>query len=236
MKWVNTAASAPQELPAGAAATLQRLAEELQRQARALLALANEVQALANEQAATDASPSLPARHSAQPVFERQGEYWAVSFLGKTVYLRHRLGFVYLEQLVLTPGKRWYCLELMPGGFGDHPRPACKGHRQEARATLGRLREQWQSLGEQLEEAERNHDSGRVSTLAAQREQLRTYMWELLRGPHGEAERARVTVHKAIRRALSSIQVEHPALADYLRSHLRLGATCSFSLSADLTG
>lgn len=217
------------------APSLQRLVEQLREQAEGLLALADELHTLVKEQGGADALPRLHARPLFPLMFQRQGEYWALSFRGRTAYFRHRVGFTYLQRLVSTPGKRWHCLELMDFRFAEQRKvPTAYAQRtQEVRSAFRRVREQWQALSEQIEEAEQNQDLGRRAALAAQREELRNYMRALMRGPRTDAERARVAVQKAINRALRAVNAEHPSLAAYLRGYVRLGLTCVFSPPTD---
>jgi hypothetical protein len=100
--------------------------------------------------------------------------------------------------------------------------------RQEYRARL-------QSLRDDLDEARRFHDDERAALLELEIDAL---VGELTRsaGLGGRdrpsaspAERARVSVTKAIRTAIRLIQRDSPALAEHLGAAIRTGRFCSYA-------
>ncbi|GIW45941.1 MAG: hypothetical protein KatS3mg077_3223 [Candidatus Binatia bacterium] len=206
-------------------APLERVANQLRRVAEELWELAAEVESVAGSRAALPNGTSAHTPHSGPPArFRREGEYWVVAFGEQEVRLRHRLGLEYLAKLVAAPRQPWHCLDLAAGpGFRVVGREGKEGARD-----LRTLREHWQVLDEEIAEAERNQDLGRVNRLQQEREQLLRYMEAIRRGPASDAERARVAVHKAVRRALAAIEVAQPQLAKHLKASLRLGYNCVY--------
>jgi non-specific serine/threonine protein kinase len=90
-------------------------------------------------------------------------------------------------------------------------------------------------LKEELEEAERFNDTGRVAKARVEIEALST---ELARaaglGGRGRraashAERARINVTRAIKKALAQIAAQDPALAHHLNAAIRTGRFCRYT-------
>jgi hypothetical protein len=219
----NPAAQA-QDLPTPSA-SLDRLAHRLRRVAEEIWELAAEVESLAGPSSALPNGTSANWPHSGPPLrFRREGEYWVVTFGERVVRLRHRIGLEYLAKLVATARQPWHCLDLAAGpGFRVVSHEGKEGAR-----GLRNLREQWRVLDEEIAEAERNQDLGRLNRLLEEREQLLQYMEAIRRGPASDAERARVAVHKAVRRALAAIEAAQPQLAKHLKASLRLGYNCVY--------
>lgn len=206
-------------------ASLDRVAHQLRRLAEELLELAAEVEGAAGPGPALPHGRSGDKPSSALPVrFRREGEYWVVTFGKQEVRLRHRVGLEYLAKLVAAPRQPWHCLDLAAGpGFRVVNRGSGGGV-----GELRSLRQQWQVLDEEIAEADRNGDLGRLNRLRQEREELLRYARAIRRDPANDAERARVAVHKAVRRALAAIEGAQPQLAKYLRASLRLGYNCVY--------
>ncbi len=204
-------------------ASLDRVAHQLRRLAEELLELAAEVESAAGPGPALPHGRSGDKPSSALPVrFRREGEYWVVTFGKQEVRLRHRVGLEYLAKLVAAPRQPWHCLDLA-AGFRVVNRGSSEGV-----GELRSLRQQWHVLDEEIAEAERNQDLGRLNRLRQEREELLRYARAIHRAPANDAERARVAVHKAVRRALAAIEGAQPQLAKHLRTSLRLGYNCVY--------
>ena len=89
-------------------------------------------------------------------------------------------------------------------------------------------------VDEDIEDAVRDNDIGRQAKAEADRSYLITELRRAVglggreRVVGGSSERARTSVARSIRYALSEIGRRHPAAAEHLRSSLRTGTYCSY--------
>jgi tetratricopeptide (TPR) repeat protein len=194
------------------------------------------------------AGPSAPGA-----VFRREGDYWTVAYAGQTAHLRDVKGLNYLACLLRQPGREVHVLELVREAEGLPAEPArglSSGAMHEAglrRSTLDEAdrlfdpqakaayRRRLRDLEEDLEEARSWGDPERA---ARAREEMDALTEELLReaGLGGRsralpspAERARVSVTKAIRKAVRTIAAQCPALGEHLAASVRTGRYCSYA-------
>ncbi len=160
-----------------------------------------------------------------------EGDVWCVVFEGRTTRVRDVRGFRYLARLLERPNAELHCAELAEVAFdGD----AGEQLDPRARAEYGtRLRE----LREELAEADRNNDRGRLDALHAESEALGA---ELLRGfglggrarrAGNPGERTRIAVTRALRRAIERIAEHDPSLGEHLMRSVRTGAFCCYAPS-----
>jgi tetratricopeptide (TPR) repeat protein len=186
-------------------------------------------------------------------VFRREGDYWTVAYGGEVARLRDIKGFCYLVCLLRRPGREVHVLELVreaeglpaeptpglrPAGIGE---PGLSVSRldgadrlfdaQAKQAYRRRLRE----LEEDLEEA---RSWGDLERAARGQQEIEALTEELLReaglGGRGRmlpspAERARVSVTKAVRKAVRTIARQCPALGDHLAASIRTGRYCCYA-------
>ncbi len=189
----------------------------------------------------------------AAAVLRPEGEYWTIAWQGSTFRLRDTVGLAYLARLLATPGRELHALELAaPAGAGGHHtgfgvdvgagagagagvgvEEAGLGpvlDEQAKAAYRRRLRE----LDEELAEAEDWRDTGRAERAHAEREQLATQLAAAVglggrdRPTGASAERARVSVTKALRAALRRIAEHNPALGEHLHRSIRTGTFCTY--------
>lgn len=184
--------------------------------------------------------------------FRREADYFEVEYAGRTLHLKDSKGLRYLALLLSFPDRDFAVMEMLrlidgattddaslaeafDAGLTSHRRH--DGSSLEDRRSLEEYRRHWRDLSEQLADAERDHDLGRV---AAIREQLEAFE-RLVRSataPGGrsrrftdEAERARQAVQKAIAGCIRRIRRGHPRLADHLETHVKTGSTCCYRRS-----
>ena len=183
-------------------------------------------------------------------VCRREGEYWSIAFAGQGFRLKDVKGLHYLAYLLRSPGREFHVLDLAAAGQGARAggprmspardddlrpaRPADTGpvlDEQAKTAYRARLRE----LEEELAEATSWADPVRA---AKARQEMQFLADELaaavgLRGRDrtagSPAERARVSITKAVKIALSRIRVHSPALADHLDATVHTGTFCSYA-------
>jgi non-specific serine/threonine protein kinase len=108
-------------------------------------------------------------------------------------------------------------------GLGD------AGDRLDARARAS-YRERLREIEEELAEAERHGDLGRLDRVSEEREAL---LAEVVAAAHGRraashVENARLSVSKAIRAALEKIAERHPELGAHLSATIRRGYLCTY--------
>ena len=179
-------------------------------------------------------------------VFRREGEYWSLAYEGNAVRLKDSRGLRYLARLLASPGREVHALELAAAERG--PAPSARRVERELRASPAgdageildaRAKEEYRrrlaTLDEELEEAQAFGDPERAAL--AQRE--RDFLVRELAGALGlggrhrragsPAERARVSVTRAIRAALARIGEQSPALGEHLERTIRTGTFCSYS-------
>jgi len=165
-------------------------------------------------------------------LLQREGETWRVRFEGSEMRLRHSKGVECLAALLAEPGREWSALDLAGGGR----EPAAAGASDVVIDQRARVeyREQLDALREQLEEAERFRDAGRLELLQREIEFLSAELAAGLglggsaRRVSGPSERARKAVYNRVRNALGRIREAHPELARHLEASVRTGHRCSY--------
>ncbi len=175
--------------------------------------------------------------------FHAEGEYWSITFAGETVRLRDLKGLRYLARLLGQPGREFHALDLAAAASAGH----VGGERgsvyaeglhasdggdagpvldEQAKAAY---RRRLAEIDEDIDEAREHRNDEQVARATVEREFL---VQELARavGLGGRdrrvgaaSERARVSVTRAIRYALSRIHDHHPALGAHLEHAVRTG-------------
>jgi eukaryotic-like serine/threonine-protein kinase len=190
--------------------------------------------------------PPKAAEPTASPnVFRRDGEYWSVAYEQDAFRLKDSKGLRYLARLLGEPGLEHHALDLVAGerGVGRADRKLEPGLLSSPFGNAGETldpqakAEYRRRLGElegELDEARAFGDPER----AARAEEERDFLVRELAGAIGlggrdrrmgsAAERARVSVTRAIRSALARIQEHSPALGDHLERTIHTGTFCSY--------
>jgi tetratricopeptide (TPR) repeat protein len=178
----------------------------------------------------------------ATPVFHRDGEVWEVGYEGGTFSLRDVKGLRYLAVLLASPGREIHAVELAqavegirePVRAGDSAGPALDSQAKQA------YRQRLEELGEELDEARRWADPERAARAQAEIDVLTDELAGALglggrdRVVNSPAERARVSVTKAIRSAIRTIERHSPALGGHLSDSVRTGQFCSYAPPGEL--
>ena len=196
---------------------------------------------------ALEAPPRERTRGDAR--FSRDGEFWTIAYEGKTMRLRDVKGLRYIALLLAAPGADLHVLELVAAAGGSPARPKPAGLaddqlRSSRPAGLdplldSRAREEYRSRLEELradlEQAQQFHDDERAALVE---QEIDALVEELARAAglggrdrpsSSPAERARVSVTKAIRTAIKLTEPESPALAEHLTASVRTGRFCSYA-------
>jgi hypothetical protein len=169
-----------------------------------------------------------------------------VAFAGQTIHLRDLKGLHYLTRLLADPGREFHVLDLVAGERGwsgvanrsDVPGLAVSAGLGATMVLDAQAKEAYRrrlaEIEEDLEEARALADDGR----AAQAEDERAFLIHELaravglggrtRRVGGAAERARASVTRAIRQALTQIHAYHPPLGEHLDRAVRTGTYCVY--------
>ncbi|HET6771318.1 MAG TPA: AAA family ATPase [Actinomycetota bacterium] len=191
------------------------------------------------------ASPIGPA------VFRREGEYFSIAFEGETFRLKDTKGLRYLAHLLANPGQEVHAIDLVTLGEGGPVR--AEGFRESAeRAGLhsrgagdagdvldpqarAAYKRRLVELNEDLDEAESFGNAERATRAREEMDVLARHLAGATglggqsRHSVSPAERARVSVTKAIRVALERIARHSNTLGRHLERTVRTGGFCSYS-------
>jgi GAF domain-containing protein len=185
--------------------------------------------------------PQQPAE-AARQVFHREGDFWTIASHGKQIRLRDMRGLHHLATLLREPGREFAASDLVNLASGtplgpSHEDPALRvvnglgdtGEWLDARARAA-YRERLREIETERAEAERHGDLGRLERTSEEREALLAELVAAARGRRAasHAERARVSVTKAIRSALDRISEGHPELGAHLSATVRRGHLCTY--------
>jgi hypothetical protein len=173
-----------------------------------------------------------------EALFCREGEFWTIAFAGRTCRLRDVKGLRYLALLLGAAGHDLHVLELVSVAAGHEPglRTAATGLDAplDARAKE-EYRRRLDELGDDLRQAREWRDPERAARIE---EEIDVLTGELARAvglggrdrpARSAAERARVSVTKAIRSAIRAIEQHHPDLGAHLRASVRTGRLCTYA-------
>ena len=183
----------------------------------------------------------------------REGDYWSLSFEDRTVALRDLKGLHYLARLLAHPGREFHVLDLVAGGVTPAVSPPGTSNQELTSSGWGdsgvlldaqakaAYRRRLAEIDEDIEDARHLSDSGRVAQAEAERDFL---IRELSRavglGGHDRragsaSERARVSVTRAVRHAMSRIRQHNPPLGEHLDRAVRTGIYCVYLPDSRIT-
>ncbi len=177
--------------------------------------------------------------------FRCEGDVWSLGFGGKAVRIRDVKGLHHLARLMSDPGREFHAVDLVALDRGAEP---TRGERDpelvaQADSDAGELlderakelyRRRLTDIEEDIEEARTFGDAERVARCEAEKGFI---VGELSRavGLGGRdrragatSERARASVTRAIRNAMTRIAELHPDLAEHLERTVRTGTFCVY--------
>jgi tetratricopeptide (TPR) repeat protein len=179
-------------------------------------------------------------------LLRREGDVWAFDYGGRTSHLRDSKGVRYLAVLLGNPGAEIHAADLAGAGAGTGAGTAPGVQGLEPHTVAGdagpvldaeakdAYRRRLEELRDELEEAESFNDPER----AAQAREEIEFLSDELAGAVGlggrdrkaasSAERARVSVTKAIRTTLKRVSDHDPALGRELEATVRTGTFCVY--------
>lgn len=200
-----------------------------------------------------------PARppEAADHTFRQEGEYWTLAYHGTVCRLKDAKGLHYLAFLLGRPGEECHAVALVTAVDKPQATPATTSYsalREEQLAAphlrVGGLgdagavldaqakaayKRRLDELQDDLAEAQRFHDPGRAAQAQAELDFLTAELAAAVgaggrdRRAASSAERARLTVTKAIKAALHKISASHPALGHHLATSITTGTFCSYT-------
>jgi hypothetical protein len=158
---------------------------------------------------------------------ERHDSGWRIGFGQRTALVGDCTGMRYLDALLRSPGAEISAIALVGGeGEGGEAQPVLDARAvAEYRRRLAQLQEEMaDAAGDEarLDRAQREYDA-LVDVLARSHG-----LSGRSRSFAGPGERARTSVQKAIKRAVTRIRVEDPVVADVVERHVVTGFLCSY--------
>ena len=183
------------------------------------------------------------ASHEPLPVtaeLTREGRSWRVTFGPRSALVKHSVGLLHLAVLVANPCAEIRALDLASGVVdvvgSPHDRPVAGPADQPLldEAAARDYRRRLAHLEEEIDGHAVAGDSAKQAAAVAERAWLlaelaaATGLGGRRRGFADAGERARITVGKAIRRAIARIAAEDAAIGEHLRGHIQTGMSCSY--------
>ena len=166
---------------------------------------------------------------------ELEGEYWLIDYAATQVRVRDRKGIGYLARLLERPHVEIPALELASGQATPPAGDAGAMLDDEAKRAYRRRLDE---LRAEIEEAESWNDPERAERASGELEFLTGELARAVglggrdRRAASSAERARVSVTRAIRSAIEAIEEQHPELGGHLSASVRTGAYCRYAPAA----
>jgi hypothetical protein len=180
--------------------------------------------------------------------FAREGEYWTVTYGGKTSRLKDSKGLRYIGHLLRNPNNEIHVLDLVAQVEGAPQEPSAAGAGRGLdsiglgdagevldAAAKAAYKRRLDDLQEELEEAQEFNDPERAARLQDERDALIQQLAGAVglggrdRKAASAAERARVSVTKTIKDALKKIADNDEALGAHLTSTIHTGTYCAYT-------
>ncbi|MEU4541055.1 hypothetical protein AB0G15_40095 [Streptosporangium sp. NPDC023825] len=177
-----------------------------------------------------------------RPLMEcrREGRRWRIGLGSRSAHVEHSLGMAYLAILLANPRYEIPAIELaagpVPRGGAAVDAGTGTGTVQPAldEEAIRAYRKRLSLLQEEIDGYEAANDVVRAERLRAERDWLidelasATGLAGRTRNFTGNEERARVSVGKALRRAVSRVAAADPVLGEELRMTLQTGRLCCY--------
>jgi hypothetical protein len=200
---------------------------------------------IAGEAGVEAAAPSIGGVPTSAARFHREGEYWTITFDDETTRLRDTKGLQYLARLLAEPGRELHALELSQG---PPERATVAGSNSDVltadpfdgagprldSAAKAAYRERLSELEGEIRQAEAWNDPEAAARAQVEIDFLHGELASALglggrdRTSGSAAERARLSVTRAIRSAMNRIAAGSPAVGRHLDATIRTGTFCSY--------
>nr|MBA2544760.1 transcriptional regulator [Deltaproteobacteria bacterium] len=174
------------------------------------------------------------AQPGAANTFRHDGDYWVVGFDARTVHVKDVKGMHYLARLLTEPGRELLAIDLVALESGEITDLGDAGVMLDPRAKEA-YRRRLAEIEEDLDEAQSMGDSARATQAEGERDFLVRELSRAVglggrdRRTGSTSERARVSVTRAIRQAMTRIGEHHPLLGTHLEQTIRTGASCQYN-------
>jgi tetratricopeptide (TPR) repeat protein len=183
----------------------------------------------------TSVRPEHPGADVAR--LRRSGQGWTISYRSQTVNVPNSKGWHDLAQLLHQPGVDMHALELM----GSPLRQGPAGEAADATA-IGSYRARLHQLEQDRQDAEADHDVGRLSQVELESQLLLAELGRVTGlgtttrpGSSGSSERARKAVSARIRDAIQRLTPMLPDIAAQLDRSIITGSWCRYRPEPTLT-
>jgi tetratricopeptide (TPR) repeat protein len=180
-----------------------------------------------------DLSPGEKSNLSANVEFHRDGDFRTLHHGAQVMRLRDSVGLRHLARLVAEPGREFHALDLAsPERSGFH-QAGDAGEILDQRAKAA-YRERLHELAQEIDEADAWADPERAAKARREVDVLTQQLASAVglgnrdRRALSDAERARVTVTKAIRAAIQRIAALDADLGAHLEVSVRTGVFCAY--------
>jgi len=190
------------------------------------------------------AAPPIAQGRTRRGAIRAEGSLWQIELAGERAPVKDLKGIRYLRRLIAEPGREFHVLDLVAIENGTLSGAAAAGPLSSQRGESGMAvlddaareayRRRLREVDDDIEEAVQRNDLGRQALAEADRAYLITELSRAVglgargRTIGGSSERARTSVARSLRYALTEISNHHPAAAEHLRSSLRTGTYCSY--------
>ena len=190
--------------------------------------------------------PSIAAMdNAADHTIANEGEYWSVTFDGHTIRLRDQRGLHHLARLLGEPGREFHAIALAADSVQTAVDRQFLDADLSVRAATNAgpilddvakdsYRRRLAEIEEDMDEARSMGDVDRVEQAMLEREFLIKELSRAVglggrdRQVSSNSERARVSVTRAIRHAISRLEQHDAALAEHLTRTIHTGTYCSY--------
>ena len=182
-----------------------------------------------------------PPEVTQQRVFRKEGDFWSISFDGKTIRLKDGKGPVYLSYLLRQPDHDFPAAELLKAVSGAVEVTV----RSSAGSAIDeQARAQYKAraieIHDEVIEARKLNDSGQVAALQEELEAIAAEMTAAT-GLGGRrrlvgdtSEKARKSVSAAVSRTVRQVAAANRSLGDHLQKHISLGTVFSYQSDGTL--
>lgn len=181
-------------------------------------------------------------RAGGRAVFSCDSDLRTVEFGGEAVVVRDLIGLRYLERLLASPGREIHVLDLVAVERGSLPTATVHEGLHSSDGGMPVIDEQARQayrrrlveVEDDIDEAERLHDTGRAERAHLDRDYLLAELSRAvglggrLRSVGSDTERARSSVARSIRYAIGQLRRHHEPLAAHLERSVRTGAYCVY--------
>lgn len=166
----------------------------------------------------------------------RQGRRWRIELGRRSALIEHSIGMLHLAVLITNPGQQIPAVDLGTGvvvlgnaaGAGVSTQPMLDN------VATRQYRHRLDQLNAEIDNLESRNERERAARARTERDWLlaelagATCIGGRARRFPDNAERARIAVGKAIRRALTHIDQTDPVIGEHLRNSVHTGIHCSY--------